>query len=389
MASALALTVLLANLLTLNCQEEDHRENKLEQAVATGENQASYSYSYGVADSRTGDIKTVWETKEGDTVKGQYSVVQPDGSTKTVEYSAGPDTGFKAVVNNENEQINDATGRSVREERIMRDYEKFYDYPEEEDPEYHHSRHRIKNKPQFENFRDYSKKRPSYYPQDLESSDFTHSYSIKHPYDQHPAESHVGFNIDPNCKTKHKKGNIDNNAFSSILDHNSNKQTHPMPDYNDDYEKFENFEIEKRPNPYRSGYKGSKYEDINKPASSIKHSYPSLPDAPLPEKFYHDEVPPRPKKKYRPNKHSEYNSDNLDDYILVPKKKYKTPPKDDDYNHETYDDYRPHYPNEDDSHEDRYHHPPQGSHSHVQKEIIRKVVKKRKPVINLLDMFDI
>lgn len=32
----------------------------------------SYSFSYGVSDASTGDIKTVWETKEGDTVKGEY-----------------------------------------------------------------------------------------------------------------------------------------------------------------------------------------------------------------------------------------------------------------------------------------------------------------------------
>ncbi|CAG9784934.1 unnamed protein product [Diatraea saccharalis] len=379
MAKALVLTVLLANLLTLNCQEEVHRENKLEQTIATGENQ-SYSYSYGVADSRTGDVKTVWETKEGDTVKGHYSVVQPDGSTKTVEYSAGPNTGFTAVINGDNEQ-NSESSNFNREERVMREY----DYYEDEDPEYY-PKQRIKNKAQFDNFRDYSKKRPSYYPHDLESSDFTHSYSIKHPYDQYPAESHVGFNVDPNCK-KHKKGNNDNNVFTSILDTNENKQ--PYNDYKDDFEKFENFEFEKRPNPFRAGYKGSKYEDTNKPASSNKHNYPALPDAPIPEKFYSDDIPPRPKKKHRPNKRPEFNSDDMDDYILVPKKKYRTPPKDDDYNHDSYDDYRPHYPSEEDSNDNRYHHSLHGSHSHVQKEIIRKVVKKRKPVINLLDMFDI
>lgn len=31
----------------------------------------SYSFSYGVADTKTGDIKTVWEAKDGDTVKGK------------------------------------------------------------------------------------------------------------------------------------------------------------------------------------------------------------------------------------------------------------------------------------------------------------------------------
>lgn len=34
----------------------------------------SYSYGYGVADTHTGDIKTVWEAKEGDTVKGDLVI---------------------------------------------------------------------------------------------------------------------------------------------------------------------------------------------------------------------------------------------------------------------------------------------------------------------------
>lgn len=31
----------------------------------------SYSYGYGVQDAKTGDLKTAWEEKEGDTVKGE------------------------------------------------------------------------------------------------------------------------------------------------------------------------------------------------------------------------------------------------------------------------------------------------------------------------------
>lgn len=42
----------------------------------------SYSFGYGVADTHTGDIKTVWEAKEGDTVKGNFLRIltenQPD-----------------------------------------------------------------------------------------------------------------------------------------------------------------------------------------------------------------------------------------------------------------------------------------------------------------------
>ncbi|XP_023313020.1 uncharacterized protein LOC111693111 [Anoplophora glabripennis] len=57
-----------------------------------------YSFSYGVKDLHTGDIKHQWEKKEGDKVKGQYSVVEPDGSVRTVYYSADDKSGFNAVV---------------------------------------------------------------------------------------------------------------------------------------------------------------------------------------------------------------------------------------------------------------------------------------------------
>nr|CAI5833970.1 unnamed protein product [Callosobruchus analis] len=57
-----------------------------------------YSFSYGVKDLHTGDIKHQWEKKHGDTVTGHYSVVEPDGSVRTVEYSADDKTGFNAVV---------------------------------------------------------------------------------------------------------------------------------------------------------------------------------------------------------------------------------------------------------------------------------------------------
>ncbi|XP_060517348.1 cuticle protein 8-like [Cylas formicarius] len=57
-----------------------------------------YSFKYGVTDYHTGDIKSQHETRDGDTVKGQYSVVEPDGSIRTVEYTADKHNGFNAVV---------------------------------------------------------------------------------------------------------------------------------------------------------------------------------------------------------------------------------------------------------------------------------------------------
>lgn len=57
-----------------------------------------YSFSYGVNDPTTGDAKQQSETRDGDNVQGSYSLVEPDGSTRTVEYTADPINGFNAVV---------------------------------------------------------------------------------------------------------------------------------------------------------------------------------------------------------------------------------------------------------------------------------------------------
>ncbi|XP_044731021.1 larval cuticle protein A3A-like [Chrysoperla carnea] len=57
-----------------------------------------YSYSYGISDALTGDHKSQTESRSGDVVQGQYSLVEPDGSQRTVDYTADPINGFNAVV---------------------------------------------------------------------------------------------------------------------------------------------------------------------------------------------------------------------------------------------------------------------------------------------------
>ncbi|KAK0178193.1 hypothetical protein PV328_002167 [Microctonus aethiopoides] len=57
-----------------------------------------YSYNYGVLDGYTGDSKSAWEERDGDSVKGEYSVVEADGSIRTVSYTADDRNGFNAVV---------------------------------------------------------------------------------------------------------------------------------------------------------------------------------------------------------------------------------------------------------------------------------------------------
>lgn len=58
----------------------------------------SYSYNYAVADDFTGDMKSQQETRDGDNVKGQYKVLEPDGSIRTVDYEANDISGFNAIV---------------------------------------------------------------------------------------------------------------------------------------------------------------------------------------------------------------------------------------------------------------------------------------------------
>ncbi|KAG7204443.1 hypothetical protein KM043_004879 [Ampulex compressa] len=57
-----------------------------------------YTFNYGVHDPHTGDVKTQHEVRDGDVVHGSYSVNEPDGSVRIVEYTADDQNGFNAVV---------------------------------------------------------------------------------------------------------------------------------------------------------------------------------------------------------------------------------------------------------------------------------------------------
>ena len=60
-----------------------------------------YSYAYDVQDALTGDSKSQHESRSGDVVQGSYSLVEPDGTRRIVEYTADPHNGFNAVVHKE------------------------------------------------------------------------------------------------------------------------------------------------------------------------------------------------------------------------------------------------------------------------------------------------
>lgn len=56
------------------------------------------SFAYDVADPNTGDYKSQVETRVGGTVSGQYSLLDSDGTKRTVDYAADDVNGFNAVV---------------------------------------------------------------------------------------------------------------------------------------------------------------------------------------------------------------------------------------------------------------------------------------------------
>lgn len=59
----------------------------------------SYHFKYGVNDPSTGDYKTQEEYRKDGIVQGSYSLAEPDGTIRTVTYTADHINGFNAIVN--------------------------------------------------------------------------------------------------------------------------------------------------------------------------------------------------------------------------------------------------------------------------------------------------
>ncbi|KAM3962374.1 uncharacterized protein ACR2FA_003615 [Aphomia sociella] len=60
-----------------------------------------YTYEYKIEDPHTGDNKYHHESRDGDVVKGVYSLHEADGTIRIVEYTADKHNGFNAVVKHE------------------------------------------------------------------------------------------------------------------------------------------------------------------------------------------------------------------------------------------------------------------------------------------------
>lgn len=67
-------------------------------AEAVQQPDPSYAFAYQVQDQITGDTKSQEETRQGNFVKGRYSLVEPDGTRRTVDYTSDPANGFNAYV---------------------------------------------------------------------------------------------------------------------------------------------------------------------------------------------------------------------------------------------------------------------------------------------------
>ncbi|XP_023313029.1 cuticle protein-like [Anoplophora glabripennis] len=72
-----------------------------------------YQFNYGVSDGHTGDQKTQTEIRDGDVVKGSYSLVEADGTVRTVSYTADDHNGFNAVVTRSGHAAHPATAIAV------------------------------------------------------------------------------------------------------------------------------------------------------------------------------------------------------------------------------------------------------------------------------------
>ncbi|XP_059620351.1 uncharacterized protein LOC132264252 [Phlebotomus argentipes] len=76
----------------------NHGASALHMSYAPEYEHPGYAFSYGVKDVHTGDVKSQWEHRDGGVIKGHYSVVEPDGSIRIVDYTADAANGFNAVV---------------------------------------------------------------------------------------------------------------------------------------------------------------------------------------------------------------------------------------------------------------------------------------------------
>ncbi|KAL7020250.1 hypothetical protein ACKWTF_011439 [Chironomus riparius] len=77
---------------------EDHGHGHDEYKHVDYIHHPAYKFEYGVKDPKTGDHHSQWEHRDGDVVKGEYSLDEADGTKRIVKYSSDKKGGFTAHV---------------------------------------------------------------------------------------------------------------------------------------------------------------------------------------------------------------------------------------------------------------------------------------------------
>ncbi|XP_017130805.2 LOW QUALITY PROTEIN: larval cuticle protein A2B [Drosophila elegans] len=76
-----------------------HAQPVLAKAAEEYDPHPQYKFAYDVQDSLSGDSKSQVEERDGDVVRGEYSLIDSDGFKRIVQYTSDPVNGFNAVVN--------------------------------------------------------------------------------------------------------------------------------------------------------------------------------------------------------------------------------------------------------------------------------------------------
>lgn len=80
------------------CSKNNYILTRISKPLSHFQAYPKYQFNYGVNDAHTGDVKSQSEHRDGDSVQGEYSLVEPDGTIRTVQYTADDHNGFNAVV---------------------------------------------------------------------------------------------------------------------------------------------------------------------------------------------------------------------------------------------------------------------------------------------------
>ncbi|XP_067646832.1 cuticle protein 19.8 [Eurosta solidaginis] len=104
---------------------------------------SSYQFGFDVKDDEFTNYQNRKEVRDGDVIKGSYSVVDSDGFIRTVKYTADPKEGFKAEVIREPTDIvvkipTPAPQQLVRQTHKSQDYALKPSQPYHQPPQYHH-----------------------------------------------------------------------------------------------------------------------------------------------------------------------------------------------------------------------------------------------------------